>query len=304
MANISTLLPERLEIGDTIGVVAPSKPIDVNDPQVVAGIAFLEKMGFKILMGKHVSSSDPEEKAEDINSMFSDKDVKMVMFAKGGDTAELLFPFMDWGSIGKNPKIMCGYSDAVVLLNSFNRKLGLVTFHGNDLNSFGRQQTDYDRDEFINAYMHGKKGYIRQNGERRTVRNGKSSGRLLGGNLRCLLKLRGTEFWPDFRDSILFLESYKSRDTMMELFMQLKEQEVFDKINGVIVGFNYGMQVLDPKSRQMEDIILEMTKGYDFPILKVNDFGHMCSQTVLPLGIRVELDADVRRMAILEDFVR
>ncbi|MBF0345941.1 MAG: hypothetical protein HQL06_17150, partial [Nitrospirae bacterium] len=64
------------------------------------------------------------------------------------------------------------------------------------------------------------------------------AGRLLGGNLRCLLKLSDTEFWPDFTDSILFIESYRiTEESCLRYFGKLKERGVFDKIRGCMVGF-------------------------------------------------------------------
>jgi muramoyltetrapeptide carboxypeptidase len=49
----------------------------------------------------------------------------------------------------------------------------------------------------------------------------------------------------------------------------------------------------------MEDVLLRVTAEYAFPILKADDFGHNCPNTVLPVGAEVSLNADDRTIAIL-----
>jgi muramoyltetrapeptide carboxypeptidase len=53
----------------------------------------------------------------------------------------------------------------------------------------------------------------------------------------------------------------------------------------------------------MEDILLETTKKYRFPILKANDFGHNCPNTVLPVGAKVRTDSGRKEIKILEKCV-
>lgn len=87
-------------------------------------------------------------------------------------------------------------------------KSGLVTFHGNDLMwGLGRDPAPYDRDEFITCLVEGASGEIDPNCDRRTVRGGTAEGKMLGGNLNCLMKLAGTPYFPDFSGSLLFLEA-------------------------------------------------------------------------------------------------
>ena len=122
-----------------------------------------------------------------------------------------------------------------------------------------------------------KIGRIKRNSERKTVRRGVAEGRLMGGNLGCMLKLAGTRYFPDFTDSILFVEAYEITPQGCDsAFNQLKQIGVFGKIRGVIVGHVYSLQVSEKKMPQMEDILLKVTKEYNFPILKMNDFGHNC----------------------------
>ena len=302
---VKRILPERLKEGDFIGVVSASDPLkDIEkDKQFDSGIKFLKNMSFNIILGKNLSSIDPEKRAEDINNFFKDKKVKAIIASQGGDTSEELLPFVDFEIIKKNPKILLGISDITVLLNAINTKTGLITFHGNDVKyGFGRNPTEYDKTEFSRILMNGSKGEIPANLERKTIRSGKAEGKLIGGNLYCLLKLANTEYWPDLEKSILFLEGYDfEKEDCESQLEKLKKLNVFDKIKGVIIGYIYSLQKLNPSSKQMEEILLEITKDYDFPILKVNDFGHNTPNTVLPVGAVIEMDADKKKIKLVED---
>lgn len=310
---MNTLIPTRLSVGETIGVIAPSDPVctDQKD-KLEAGCAYLEAMGFKVKLGQHIHSTalgfaaTPQEKAQDIHVMFSDPAVKAIICAQGGDTANAPLSLIDWDLVHQNPKIFLGLSDITVLINAIYAKTGLVTFHGNDiLWGFGNDLADYERDEFVRVLMKGEVGPIPPNQPRRMVRGGQARGKLLGGNVRCLLKLAGTPYWPDFSDAILFLEAYQiSLSGCHTAFHQLDQMGVFSQILGVVVGYIDSMQREDTHGPQMEDILLEVTQNYDFPILKINDFGHNCPNTVLPVGGEVLLDADQQSLEVLSPCVR
>jgi muramoyltetrapeptide carboxypeptidase len=308
-----TLIPMRLKAGDAIGIVSPSTPVtDELDEQFRRGVEFLESLGFRPVIGEHVRSStlgyaaSPQEKAEDINRMFADTSIKAIICSQGGATANACLPYLNWDAIRDNPKIFLGISDITVLLNAIHHKTGLVTFHGDDaMWGFGRHPADYDRQEFIARLMDARIGEIAPNRERRTVRGGIAEGKLLGGNLLCLLKLSGTPYWPDFTGAIFFVEALNITPEGCDYqFRQLEQMGVFDAIRGVIVGYIDGLQKGDGALLQMEDVLLRVTADYDFPILKVNDFGHNCPNTVLPVGGQVKVDADHQTVEILTSCVQ
>ena len=108
------LIPEKLKIGDTIGVVAPSNPIiGDNIEEIEKARKKIEKAGFKVKYAKNLFSntngysSTAQEKADDINAMFKDKEVKMIWCAKGGENSNSTFEFLDYELIKNNPKIVC-----------------------------------------------------------------------------------------------------------------------------------------------------------------------------------------------------
>jgi muramoyltetrapeptide carboxypeptidase len=307
------LIPTRLKAGDTIGIVSPSTPVtDELSEQFRRGVEFLGGLGFRLVIGEHVRSktlgyaASPQEKAEDINRMFADEAIKAIICSQGGATANACLPYLSWDAIRDNPKIFVGISDITVLLNAIHHKTGLVTFHGDDVMwGFGRHPTAYDRQEFIACLMDARIGEVAANRERRTIRGGAAEGKLLGGNLLCLLKLAGTPYWPDFAGAIFFVEALNITPEACDYqFRQLEQMGVFDAIQGAIVGYVDGLQKDENATHQMEDVLLDATSRYGFPILKVNDFGHNCPNTVLPVGGRVKVDADRQTVEILTNCVQ
>lgn len=63
------------------------------------------------------------------------------------------------------------------------------------------------------------------------IRGSKMEGMVVGGNIRCFLKLMGTKYQPDFNNKILFLESLSGDCAKMATFLsQYKQVGAFDNI--------------------------------------------------------------------------
>ena len=82
---------EKIKKGDTVGVIAPSSKIDKDDLEVINNsVLLMESTGLKVKFGKNAFKNTlgygatPQEKAEDINEMFKDKEVKMIFCVSGG----------------------------------------------------------------------------------------------------------------------------------------------------------------------------------------------------------------------------
>jgi muramoyltetrapeptide carboxypeptidase len=65
-----------------------------------------------------------------------------------------------------------------------------------------------------------------------------------------------------------------------------------------------GLQNNEQALMQMEDVLLRVTAEYDFPILKTDDFGHNCPNTVLSVGGNVRINVDEKTIEILEECVQ
>lgn len=108
-------------------------------------------------------------------------------------------------------------------------------------------------------------------------------GVVVGGNIRCLLKLAGTRFWPDMQDKILFLESRGGEVPQMVTYLnQLKQIGVYEKINGIILGTFTTMEARGCLPR-MEELVKKMS-GPGVSIAKTDEIGHGTDSKCLIIG--------------------
>lgn len=292
------MLANKLNYGDTIGVVGVSNSLFLNNKynNFIRAKQFFENKNFKIKFGKYVeedyygSCGTKEQKAEDFMKMFLDDEVKAIICLEGGQTCNTFLDLLDYEEIKKHPKILVGYSDITVLLQAIYKKTGLTTFSGPDFMSFGEQKAEEQYKIFEDAFINKRLDKF-NNENKKIIRNGNTSGKIIGTNLGCMMYLLGTEYLPNMNDNILFIESYKtSPNECQRRFAHLKQYGIFDKINGVVIGYNYALQKDGNTYPQMENILLEYTKEYKFPIIKCNSFGHKIVNSIIPIGGNVKIE--------------
>jgi len=297
-----------LQFGDTIGVIAPSRPIYPYQEEIYQGIENLRGLGFKIKIGKNLeqklyySAGTPEQKANDINKMFSDKEVKAIICATGGSSSNQTLNLINFNLIKKNPKIFIGYSDITTLLLSIYKKTGLITFHGPDAYEFFHI-SQKAQDSFLNLMVGGTNNYVYPKGMR-VIKPGKAEGNLLGGNILVMNALIGSEYFPDFDNAILFWEAVNLSPAMIDFRLnELRIAGIMDKISGMVIG--YLSECTDKKylkdNRSIDEIILEITKRYNFPIIQVDYFGHdITNFYTFPIGVNSKIDTKNLKFEILD----
>ena len=303
------IIPEKLRIGDTIGVVAPSNPIiDDNIKELEDARKKVEKAGFKVKYSKNLFSntngysSTAKEKADDINEMFKDKEVKMIFCVSGGFNSNSVFEYLDYDAIKANPKPLIGFSDSTSIENAIYAKTGVITFNGPTFKALTSWATPYAYEEVVKRFMQGDMQLGQDDDEYITVKAGIAEGILVGGNLSLTNEMVCGEYSIDFQDKILFIEEF-CLETPPELaanyFYHMKQNGVFDKIKGIWVG-NYDGSVA------LEKILLDVLEDkYNFPIIKSNNFGHTEKKTVIPVGGKARIDTSKeRKIEITENFIK
>lgn len=308
--KLPKLRPQKLKIGDTIGVVAPSSPIIGNNiEELNKAKEIVERSGFKVKYSKNLFSntngysSAAKEKAEDINEMFADKEVKMIWCAKGGNNSNSTFEYLDYELIKKNPKIICGYSDITSITNMITEKTGLVTFSGTNFKTIATDETDFSYKQALNRFVNGSLELGTENEEYITIQEGKTSGELIGGNLSLIRGMVAGKYSLDFTDKILFLEELgfetDPAGTSNNLYY-MKQNGVFDKIKGLWIG-NYEHE----SGITLEKIVMDVLDGkYKFPIIKSNNFGHIERKTVIPIGTKAEINTNEKvKIKLVENCV-
>ena len=288
--------PNSLKIGDVIGVCAPSGPIiGDNIQELEEAKRMVEEKGFRVKLSKNIFLNTNEytatakERADDLNEMFRDKDIKMIWCAKGGENSNSLFEYLDYEMIKNNPKIICGYSDITSITNIITEKTGLVTFSGTNFKTIATDETDYSFKEALKRFVDCSLELGTKNDKYITLKEGIAEGELIGGNLSLTKNLVCGKYSIDFTDKILFIEElgYESDPALVSNNLYfMKQNGVFDKIKGLWIG-NY-----EHESNISLEKIVQDTIGdeYDFPIIKSNNFGHIDTKTVIPIGSRARID--------------
>lgn len=330
----------KLKPGDTIGIVSPSwGGAGLFPHRVEQGVRCLQSLGYRVKLAPHALhqagfvSDTPENRADDIHTLFRDPDVRAVIAAIGGDHACHLLPHLDYDLLRRHPKIFMGYSDITVLNIAIWHTTGLVTFNGPALlTDFGEhpRMLAYTEKYFLRAVAQADPiGLIepapqwteefldwetQQDRERPRalqpstgwgwLKPGQAEGRLLGGCLESLQHLRGTGYWPNWDGAIMFIETSEEKpspETVDGLLMDYENMGVLDKLRGLLVG--RAMLYTAAEKQQLRERILERTERYSFPILTEMDFGHTAPQFTLPLGCRARLDSERQTFEMLESAV-
>ena len=311
-AKNSLIKAERIRPGDKVGLVNPATAAFESEPIEIMTDA-LRSLGLDVVLGNNYYNrhgyfaGTDADRASDLNTLFRDSSVRMI-FARGGWGSARVLPLLDYDAIRSNPKVLLGYSDATALLTGVHAKTGLVTFHGpSPLNSFSaeyfrRVVMNGEQVTMINPTDITEDTLVQTENRVQTINKGKARGRILGGNLTVLTAIMGSSYLPDWENSILFLEDVNEAVYRVDrMLTELSLAGVLGKIKGFVFGRctecqpdnSYG-------SLTLEQVLAEHIKPLGIPAFSGSMIGHIEQQFTIPLGIDVEIDADVGSIRMLE----
>jgi muramoyltetrapeptide carboxypeptidase len=309
---MAPLRPARLRRGDLIGLVAPASPV-LDPRRVDSGVRYLEGLGYRVEVGTHVLdrhgylAGPDEHRLGDMNRMLSDRRVRAIFAVRGGYGTSRLLPFLDYGAVRRDPKIIVGYSDLTALQLALWRKTGLVTFSGPMVaGDFGRDPDPVMEEGFwkMLTSRSGRRLVGDPMGWRwRAGRPGVAEGRLLGGNLSLVTTVLGTPFSPDYRGALLILEEVGEAPYRLDrMLTQLRNAGVLRRVVGLVLGQFTGCRPARGGTpaltrRQMFD---EVLSGLTVPVLEGLAYGHVRSKVTVPVGVRARMDAGQGRIELLE----
>lgn len=313
--------PDRLQFGDTIGIVAPASA--PPDPKSIdRSVAVLERLGFKPKLAPKVRqrwgflAGSDRDRAADLMRMFTDRKVKAIVCVRGGYGASRLLPLLDYAAIRANPKIFVGYSDITSLHSALLQKSNLVSFHGPMLNSdfIKENLPEFTLHSFLKTLMQpAAPGSISHGYKKKTVtivRSGVVSAPLVGGNITLLCASLGTPYQPSFKNKVLFFEDLDEKPYGFDrMLTQLINAGLLQQVAGIAIGVNSGCR--DPKARtakeyrqSLADVFKERLLPLKVPVVAGLPFGHIPLNATLPVGVRVVLDGIKGDLVIAEPAVR
>ncbi|MGF1491870.1 MAG: LD-carboxypeptidase [Microcoleaceae cyanobacterium] len=303
------LKPPRLQPGDTIGLVSPATSIHKSSLKFIN--LKLNQVGFRAKAAPHVLdeygylAGRDLDRAADINAMFADDSVKAILATTGGWGSNRILPLLDYNLIRQNPKIVLGFSDITGLLLGLYSQCQLISFHGLlGLARWSPPSMAY----FQQVLIAGEKATFRNTAEIRvqTLTAGRAQGRLVGGNLSVLAGLVGSDYLPDWNNTILFVEDVGEDVYRVDrLITHLKLAGVLSKLSGFIFAkCTRCLDETDPSpTLTLWQMLEEQIRPLGIPAWYGSMMGHLQNQFIVPIGALVEIDAVQGTIQMLETAV-
>lgn len=291
------LRPKRLKPGDTIGVIAPASPPNLDNLQ--RAIPVFEKMGLHVQLGKNIKkvhgylAGTDKERLEDLHDMFADPAIKAVIMAGGGYGTGRLAPHIDYPLIKQNPKIFWGYSDITFIHTAIHQATGLTTFHGPMLASDVGKDTFHELSlkQFDQLFLPTTLIYSDIASRLEIINDGEAAGEIVGGNLSLLASAIGTPYEIETRGKLLLIEdideaSYKV-DSMLN---QLKQSGKLAEAAGILIGDFANAEPTNSKaSLTLQQVFEDYFSDLPIPVMSGFKIGHCQPHIAIPLGTRARM---------------
>ena len=300
-AQRKMITPEFLKKGDTIGITATARKIELSSLQ--PAIKLLESWGLHVKIGKTIGKSENQlagadwQRATDLQEMLDDPTIKAVWAGKGGYGTVRIIDRIDFAKFEKKPKWIVGFSDVTVLHSHLNN-MNIETIHG--IMALSATTATPAAIESLRRALFGEK-LIYDLAPHPFNVAGKTSGELVGGNLSVLYSILGSKSEIDYKDKILFIEDLDEYlyhiDRMM---MNLKRNGYFDGLKAVIVGGMTSMNDNDiPWGKDSLEIIKDVLKDYDFPIIYNFPAGHIKDNRAMIFGKTITIDVTPKGSSVI-----
>ena len=303
---MSYTIPPHLKKGATLGIYAPASPMLVG--RLEAGIPYLEKLGFRVKLGKHIRQTNrfmagtDEQRAQDINDFFQDPEVDGLLATGGGYGVQRLLPLLDYRLIRNHPKPLVGFSDITGLNLALLKKAGLVSYTGFTLADTQQDGKACQPDSLIETTLTNLlfgKSYEVTGGT--SVKPGQVEGYLIGGNSDLIVALHGTPYQPDYKNCILLIEEVRLEPYKVDAMLShLWLTGLFEQVAGVIFGQfeNCIAKNFPERDGTVNDVIKEWASKMSVPCIKDFPFGHGAKRCCLPIGSRVILDGNTGKLFV------
>ncbi len=311
---MDVLKPQYLRSGATIGIIAPASP-QRDDLRLERGVRYLERLGFRVELGKNVHgkyggylAGTDAERCADIEGMFANKDISAIICSRGGYGTPRILNSLNYRTIAKNPKIFVGFSDVTALQSAVFLRTGLITFSGAmvsaDMADVFDEESESQFWQILTEPIENR--LITQSITLESLQNGIAQGRLLCGNLSMMVGLLGTPFAPEWENSIVLLEDIGEAPYRIDRnLMHLENAGVWNKLNGLCFG-QFTQTDSTPVSvpqRDVTDVLAEYAARAALPSLGNVMYGHTAKKLTLPFGSLVQIDSENCKIKITESVV-
>jgi muramoyltetrapeptide carboxypeptidase len=294
-------IPPYLKPGSTIGISAPAGFITATEMQ--PAIEVIQSWGFKVRLGNTIGKQHftfggtDDERRADLQDMLDDTGIDAILCARGGYGAVRIVDALNWAYFKKHPKWVIGFSDITVLHQHIHSQCGVATLHSKMTNSFPDVWSEAEpiqvatiqsiRDALLGRAPMKYGAPVNMHN-----RAGMATGVLIGGNLKTMESLCGSASDIDTKDKILFVEdTAEYLYSLDRMFWNLKRSGKLTHLKALIIGgFNIKPDEEGTEfGKTLEEIVLEKTRGYHYPVCFDFPVGHQRANFALKCGVRHQL---------------
>ena len=277
-----------LNRNDKIALVVCSNGKNIEDEDRLQKLEdILVEMNLVPIFSKYIykdkfgRGAKAQVRAEELMSFYKNKEIKAIFDISGGDIANEVLDYLDYDVIKRNYKAFFGYSDLTTVLNALGSQTNEANYLYQILNII--ESTEI-RDSFENTFM--KDEQILLDVKWKFLQGSRIEGEVIGGNIRCFLKLVGTKYFPEVENKVLFIEGLgTSIEGLVTHLAQLKQIGVFDKISGLLIGTFTKIE----KEFSVEKLF-ELIRDYipsSLPVVKTQEVGHANNSKALKIGEKI-----------------
>ena len=274
-----------LNNNDKIALVVCSNGKNIEDKDRLGKLeSILVEMGLVPIFTKYIyrdkfgRGAKAQVRAEELMFFYKNKEIKAIFDISGGDIANEVLDYLDYDVIKRNYKPFFGYSDLTTVLNALGSQTNEMNFLYQILNII---ESTVIRDSFENTFMKNEQTLL--DVKWKFLQGSSIEGEIIGGNIRCFLKLAGTKYFPEVENKVLFIEGLgTSIEGLVTHLAQLKQIGVFDKISGLLIGTFTKIE----KEISVEELF-ELIQEYvpsSLAVAKTHEVGHAKDSKILKIG--------------------
>ena len=277
-----------LKNNDKIALVVCSNGKNIEDKDRLEKLEdILVEMGLEPVFTKYIykdrfgRGAKAQVRAEELMSFYKNKEIKVIFDISGGDIANEVLDYLDYDVIKRNYKPFFGYSDLTTVLNGLGSQTNEANYLYQILNIIESEEI---RTSFENTFMKNEQTLL--DVKWKFLQGSSVEGEIIGGNIRCFLKLSGTRYFPEVENKVLFIEGLgTSIEGLATHLAQLKQIGVFDKISGLLIGTFTKIE----KEFSVEELF-KLVQDYipsSLPVAKTQEVGHAKNSKVLKIGEKI-----------------
>ena len=277
-----------LKVNDKIALVVCSNGKNIEDKARLKNLEdILVEIGLVPIFTKYIykdkfgRGAKSQVRAEELMSFYKNKEIKAIFDISGGDISNEVLDHLDYDVIKRNYKPFFGYSDLTTVLNALRSQTSEVNYLYQILNIIESEEI---KTSVENTLMKNEQTLF--DVKWKFLQGSRIEGEVIGGNIRCFLKLAGTRYFPEVENKVLFIEGLgTSIEGLVTHLAQLKQIGVFDKISGLLIG-TFTKIEKEISEEELYELIREYIPS-SLAVAKTQEVGHARNSKALKIGEKI-----------------